>query len=156
SEPLAAAVKQAVAQSAAALPLFRALTTTGIGALHPAAFANPTLPSPARETATALLVIDPKVVEAQAAEPGSLFDSLTAVRDAQITTLGDIPLVVISRGVFGGSWRVPGMSAGEEKLWWQEMQADLGALSPQGQSELAEQSGHHVRLDQPQLVIDAI
>jgi hypothetical protein len=36
------------------------------------------------------------------------------------------------------------------------MQADLATLSPQGKQFIAEESGHYIQVDQPELVIDAI
>jgi hypothetical protein len=56
-----------------------------------------------------------KVVAAKAAETSAMFASLAEVRSAELTTLGDLPLVVVSRGILGGS--VPGMSAADEKVW---------------------------------------
>jgi pimeloyl-ACP methyl ester carboxylesterase len=39
---------------------------------------------------------------------------------------------------------------------WAELQAELVALSSNGKQVIAEGAGHHVHLDQPELVIDAI
>ena len=39
---------------------------------------------------------------------------------------------------------------------WQIMQAELAAQSSNGEQIVAEQSGHYIQLEQPQLVIDAV
>jgi hypothetical protein len=39
---------------------------------------------------------------------------------------------------------------------WNDLQHDLATRSPQGQYRRAEQSGHFVHLDQPDLVIQAL
>jgi pimeloyl-ACP methyl ester carboxylesterase len=63
--------------------------------------------------------------------------------------IGDIPLAVISRGK--REW-----PAGEEgdvkEKSWQEQQAELVQLSPLHTFVIAEKSGHHIHIDQPDLV----
>jgi pimeloyl-ACP methyl ester carboxylesterase len=150
-------IKAAFAQGDQSLPLFRAVAVTGIGALVPSIAAladNPQLPSPARETFSALALTDPKFIEAKTAEEDAIFDSLAQVRAAHITSLGNIPLVVLYRGIT--DMPVPGMTTDEDKQWWLALQTELAALSPQGKLVLADKSGHHIQLDQPNLVIDAI
>jgi pimeloyl-ACP methyl ester carboxylesterase len=39
---------------------------------------------------------------------------------------------------------------------WAELQAELVTLSSNGKQVIAEGAGHHVHLDRPELVIDAI
>jgi pimeloyl-ACP methyl ester carboxylesterase len=150
-------LKAMFAESNQTLPLYRVLINSGIGALVPAVGAsadNPQLPSPARETFSALALSNSKFIEAQAAEQDAIFDSLAEVRDAHITSLGNIPLVVLYRGISDMS--MPGMTPEEKQQWWLGFQTELAALSPQGKLVLADKSGHHIQLDQPNLVIDAI
>jgi pimeloyl-ACP methyl ester carboxylesterase len=157
SNALQQTVKQSFAADAQTLPLFRALAGTGIGALVPplAALTDiPKLPSPAREQFSALALSDPKYIEAHTAETIAIFESIDKVRAAHITSLGNIPLIVLYRGVTESL--ISGMTLDEEKQWWLGLQTELAALSPQGKLVLAEQSGHHIQLDQPKLVIDAI
>ena len=145
------------AQSDQMLPLYRAVIATGIGALVPAIGAladTPELPSPAREAVAALALSDPRFVEARTAEQDAIFDSLEQVRAAHITSLGNIPLIVLYRGIVDSP--TPGLTLEENQQWWFGLQAELAALSPQGRLVLADQSGHHIQLDQPELVIDAI
>jgi pimeloyl-ACP methyl ester carboxylesterase len=150
-------LKAMFAQSGQSLPLYWAVVTTGIGALVPAVGAladTPELPSPAREAVSALALTDPKFVEARTAEQDAIFESLEQVRTAQITSLENIPLIVLYRGIADSP--MPGMTPEENQQWWLELQTELAALSPQGKLVLADRSGHHVQLDQPDLVIDAI
>jgi pimeloyl-ACP methyl ester carboxylesterase len=145
------------AQSNETLPLYQAVIASGIGALVPAIGAMtdvPQLPSPARETLSALVLSDTRFIEAKTAEEVAIFESLAVVRDAHITSLGNIPLIVLYRGIEDSS--IPGMTLEEKHQWWLSLQNELVALSPQGQLVLADQSGHHIQLDQPKLVIDAI
>lgn len=150
-------IKTLFAQSNQSLPLYRILINSGISVLVPAVAAladNPKFPSPARETFTALAISDPKMAEAQAAEQDAIFDSLTVVRAAHITSLGNIPLVVLYRGVDDDP--TPGLTLEENKQRWLGLQTELATLSPQGKLVVADKSGHHIQLDQPNLVIDAI
>jgi pimeloyl-ACP methyl ester carboxylesterase len=150
-------LKAVFAQADQSLPLFRLVATTGIGALVPSIAAmtdNPQLPSPAREAVSALALSYPKFIEARTAEQDAIFDSLMQVRDAHITSLGNIPLVVLYHGIEDSL--IPGMTVEDGKQWWLGLQTELAALSPQGKLVLADKSGHHIQLDQPNLVIDAI
>lgn len=65
----------------------------------------------------------------------------------------DVPLVVITRGEQQWPDNPLGVSREEQ---WRKMQAELANLSPQGRHVYAEQSGHMVHLDQPELVADII
>jgi pimeloyl-ACP methyl ester carboxylesterase len=150
-------IKATFAQSDQSLPLFRVVAATGIGALVPAVAAladNPQLPSPAREAFSALALSDPKFIEAKTAEQDAIFESLEQVRAAHITSLGNIPLIVLYHGITDNP--MPGMTTEENQQWWLELQTELAALSPQGKLVLADRSGHHIQLDQPNLVINAI
>jgi hypothetical protein len=62
--------------------------------------------------------------------------------------LGDLPLVVLSRG------RAEDDAAGEEGH--RVEQAQLVALSRFGRQVVAERSGHHIPLQEPELVVSAI
>ncbi len=150
-------IKAMFAQSNQNMPLYRILINSGISALVPAVAAladNPKLPSPTRETFTALAISDPKFIEAQAAEQDAIFDSLEQVRAAHITSLGNIPLVVLYHGIDDDP--TPGLTPEENKQRWLDLQTELAALSPQGKLVIADKGGHHIQLDQPDIVIDAI
>ena len=106
----------------------------------------------------AFVAMDMKTSDAQAAEGKAFMDNLQQVGAAHITTLGDIPLIVLSHGR-DDNFSVSGLSADDQQLAeqaWQQMQAELAQLSPRGEKVVASESGHYIQLDQPQLVIDAI
>lgn len=63
--------------------------------------------------------------------------------------LGEIPLAVVSRGK--REW--PAGEEGDQKeKSWQAQQLELSRLSPLSRFVVAEHSGHHVHIDQPDLV----
>jgi pimeloyl-ACP methyl ester carboxylesterase len=63
---------------------------------------------------------------------------------------GDLPLVVITRGIPESDETA---TRGEERV--REHQA-IASASRRGRWRLAERSGHHVQIDQPEMVIEAI
>ena len=89
------------------------------------------------------------------AENEAFESNLAEVRNADIS-LGDMPLIVISRGY----WEpMPGFSETENQLarqTWQDMQSELLLLSANSRQIVATRREHNVHLQQPELVIDAI
>jgi pimeloyl-ACP methyl ester carboxylesterase len=82
---------------------------------------------------------------------------LFADRQKRARPLGDMPLVVLAAGRSGGP--PPGLSADEwEKIGTEKRQqkADLATLSTDATLVVAEQSGHHIHLESPRLVVDAV
>ena len=54
---------------------------------------------------------------------------------------------------------MPSLSETENQEFWEEtrtMQSELAALSSNSTHTIAEQSGHHIQFDQPDLVINTI
>lgn len=78
------------------------------------------------------------------------FDALelTEERLRSAGNLGDKPLVVLTHGI-------PFEDARDEANW-QEHQKKLAALSTNGRLVVAEESGHEIQIQQPELVVDAI
>jgi pimeloyl-ACP methyl ester carboxylesterase len=89
------------------------------------------------------------------AENEGFENNLGEVRNAHLD-LGNLPLIVISRGY----WEpMPGFSDAEnQQAWqiWQEMQSELLSLSSNGRQIIARESGHNIQLEQPGLVIKVI
>lgn len=77
---------------------------------------------------------------------------LRAERSGKDHVLGDMPLVVLSRGVAEDSGAA-GRSAAD---YHSREQAGLATLSTIGKQVIATHSGHHVPLDEPQLVVSAV
>jgi len=69
-----------------------------------------------------------------------------AVRVRAVTSLGDIPLIVLSRG----------RAEGPSDATWQAQQTALLSLSSNSEQLVAEQSGHNVEFDQPEAASAAI
>lgn len=68
-------------------------------------------------------------------------------------SLGDVPLVVLGRGL--RQWpQDPGGNAREQA--WQLQQQELARLSSRSVYRTAAHSGHHIHLDQPELVAEAV
>ncbi|MGQ7847716.1 alpha/beta fold hydrolase [Granulosicoccus sp. 3-233] len=67
--------------------------------------------------------------------------------------LVDYPVLVVRRGVDLYAGESDG--AGKTTIW-NELQRDLASISRQGRLIVAENSGHHVHADQPQLLIDLL
>jgi pimeloyl-ACP methyl ester carboxylesterase len=89
------------------------------------------------------------------AENEAFEGNLAQVRTGNID-LGDMPLIVISRGYWDA---IPGFSETEnQQAWraWNEMQSELLLLSSNSRQIIAGESEHNVHLQQPELVIDAI
>jgi pimeloyl-ACP methyl ester carboxylesterase len=140
------------------LGLFRTLaplSSFGILALAPDYVPNRGLPDEAFAQYRAILVTT-RYFEAAIAETESFEKNLTEVRAADTTSLGDLPLIVLSRGIWDP---LPSVSEAENQLaWqaWQDMQSEVPWLSTNSKQFMAEQSGHFIQLQQPHLVIDAI
>jgi CubicO group peptidase (beta-lactamase class C family)/pimeloyl-ACP methyl ester carboxylesterase len=91
-------------------------------------------------------------------EPLDLEVTAAEVRGArEARPLPSMPLVVLTHTQPpDAATLLPGLSVGASERLWGEQQADLTTLLPNSQQILAEESGHYIQLDQPELVIDAI
>jgi pimeloyl-ACP methyl ester carboxylesterase len=116
------------------------------------------IPQNARAQYMGIVCTGPKCFRAAEAESLAVEDNFAAVRAAGIKSLGDIPLVVLSAGVFPIPERsgLPSQDIERMKALLQELPAELAALSPQSKRVLAEKSGHYIQVDQPEVVVDAI
>lgn len=78
--------------------------------------------------------------------------------------LPPLPLVVLTHGVPLGAELPPEARSAlpPDFPWdafetvWQELQAELAALTPDARQVMATESGHYIQLQQPELVIDAV
>jgi pimeloyl-ACP methyl ester carboxylesterase len=91
-------------------------------------------------------------MEATASEFEELFGR-TADEVAAIDSFGELPLIVI-----GATRPDPGFGEDGQAFrhFWNEENKALARKSASGQFILAEGSSHHIHLDSPQLVIDAV
>jgi len=90
-------------------------------------------------------------------EYSSLEESFKERRAATVS-LGDKPLMVLSAGARGGDM-FPGFSQEQSDQIneaWTKSEADLTQVSQNSEQIIAEDSGHNIQADDPDLVIDAI
>ena len=77
--------------------------------------------------------------------------------DAPPASLGDLPLLVLSRGKpFEAGGPLSPEEAEEMGVVWDELQEELRALSTRGERRIAHESGHMIQLEQPALVIEGV
>jgi hypothetical protein len=83
------------------------------------------------------------------------YEELAALRAERVKAeypLGDLPLLVITRGIPDETG--PNAAAMEEEH--RKDHAAVAALSRRGKQAIAARSGHHVQLEEPELVVSAI
>jgi len=84
------------------------------------------------------------------------FDQLTSHEQVRpVTSLGDVPMVVLASGTFLLTMPEP-RSASHMHNLWQGLQRDLAQLSSNSKFVAVEDSGHFIQVDRPQVVVDAI
>jgi pimeloyl-ACP methyl ester carboxylesterase len=135
--------------------LLAKLSALGLIALSPGQIPNRGLPDDALAHYRAVLATT-GYFDAASVETTAFFNELEAAPDATPVPLGDLPLIVLSRGQ---AEPIAGQSAAESaqgEATWQLMQGELAGLSSNSQQRFAEQSGHYIQLQQPARVIDAI
>lgn len=131
------------------------LSAFGLLAFAPGQIPGRDLPQAAAAQYQALLASTGSFAAA-AEETAALERSFAQARAAGLGALGPFPVAVLSRGV---AEPLPGRSPAEaraDEQIWRELQLDLAARTPQGERRIAEQSGHYIQLQQPELVVAAI
>jgi pimeloyl-ACP methyl ester carboxylesterase len=114
------------------------------------------LPSELSQAYAHMSKASPDRFDTMIAELEALETTQEQVRAARKRGLGNIPLFVISHGI---PQAVPGVAEEVNAAYeasWQQMQAEIAALSTTGMRLVAERSGHMIQHDQPELVIETI
>ncbi len=86
-------------------------------------------------------------------------ESVYAAQTQPVSTLGDIPLTVISHGQLDEHAVPPSLGQqvrDEYETAWQKLQAEIMSLSTRGRRIVADRSGHNVIFDQPEIIIESI
>ena len=134
---------------------FAFLSSAGIMALAPQSIPNRGLPEDAYAQYQAITATT-AYFEMFMAEILTTPESAAETRALRTISFDNMPLIVISPG----QWDVIASfsDAENQQLWmaFQAQQSELVALSSVSKQVIAEQSGHYIQLDQPDLVIDAI
>ena len=136
------------------LQIMALLRATGLLTLMPGLVkADARLPLEAQRTVAALQRMDSRYFSTLAAELADSEVSLAQMRRAQVTNLGDIPLVVIEAGKATGTTQPANLQPFTPTY---DLQAELAAQSSRGKLMVAQQSDHYVHYDEPALVRNAI
>ena len=152
-------MQRSLAKARRQMSFYRPLAAMGLFAAAPALVpADKLLPQTARQAYQATAAQGSNFLTTVMGEMQALDRSFAQVQAAQITALGDIPLVVLSRSkpVLTAEEGLPPDVMDAVNRGWHIMQGELVALSPAGALRVAEESGHYIHLEQPQLVVDAI
>ena len=82
----------------------------------------------------------------------------SAAEAGKVASLGDMPLVVLSRSPTSSAavWGVTPELDAKLEVDWQQAQVEQARLSTNGSLVVATRAGHIISVDEPQLVIDAI
>jgi pimeloyl-ACP methyl ester carboxylesterase len=80
----------------------------------------------------------------------------SAAQTAATSSLGDLPLAVLSHDPDKPSADLPADLAKPTNDAWEKMQQELAHLSTRGTQVIAKNSAHYIQIDRPDLVIDAV
>ena len=137
------------------LRMFSFMSSIGLMALAPQSIPNRGFPDDIYAQYQAITATT-DFFETWISESLAVPDSAAEVLALHITNFGNLPLTVLSAGQWDA---IPSISDAENQQLWtafQVQQSELVALSSEAKQVVAEQSSHHIQLDQPSLVIDAI
>ena len=118
-------------------------------------YCDPGLPPWEYNAYRALWATEPLFWDACADEGGQALLIWDEVARENITRLGDIPLVVISSGRNMSFSSDPAADAHANEVY-RTLQREMAAESPEGRYLVAENSGHNIQIDQPDVVTGAI
>ncbi len=135
--------------------LFATLNSFGIMALSPAQIPARGLEGEALEQYRALLATT-DYFNAAVIESSSFLAEYGNGSTRKLKSLDDLPLIVLTRGLPDS---LPILSEQENAQYdttWHELQSELVGLSTNGKQIIAQNSGHYIQLDEPNLVIEAV
>jgi pimeloyl-ACP methyl ester carboxylesterase len=116
---------------------------------------DPRLPSYEYHAYQALLATRPSFWEARAVEGESAFAIFSELQLDNITSLGEIPLVVIASGQPMGFSTDPATNEFANTVF-RNLQEEIATESSNGTYRIAENTTHYVQLDRPDIVTGAI
>jgi pimeloyl-ACP methyl ester carboxylesterase len=144
------AVESRVAQFEGLVPL----ASWGLLAILPQTIPNRGLPEDAHADYTAVLAT--RNYFAVAAEETRMLPANLDAMAKLPRDLGDLPLTVVSRGRVDGP---PGLAPADLNALeqaWGDLQGDLAGLSSVSRQVVAEDAGHYVQLDHPDVVVEEV
>jgi len=118
-------------------------------------------PTPAPAEAPALATQRPFFQDwpPPASNPEGLDLAASAAQVRESGSLGATPLIVISQSINPGMWDIEGFTDEDKQRFAemrQQLQADLATISSSSVHITAQDAGHYIHVDAPQVVIDAI
>jgi pimeloyl-ACP methyl ester carboxylesterase len=113
------------------------------------------LPLSERRANQVLLAIKPSIWESSADEFGAIDALSEEVRAENITSLGNIPLVVLIAGNPQDLSASPDLNNLAQSSY-RTLKMELAQESPQGSWVIVNESGHYIQLDRPEIVIETI
>lgn len=161
-EPVQKAMKQMGWMMPIMTGIPRLLAASGLAALRPSLmttavksiFGDGGAPQEVVNTYRHLLASRPGHHAVVAAEMRAVLPSHAEIRDLNITSVGNIPLVVIQHGRLQPQMNEELTEVVEDTN--RRLQSALAAQSPQGRLVVAENSGHNIPFDEPEVVLAAI
>lgn len=112
---------------------------------------DPRLPVDAAEAVRTATIVSPTHLPTAMAEMGAI-----ALASQPVADLGDLPLVVLRHGRYE---RMPMLDTSLNDRFealFAELQTELAALSTRGRVVVADDAGHDIHLERPDLVVEAI
>jgi hypothetical protein len=88
----------------------------------------------------------------------AIADSQSELQLNAVSDLGDIPLIVVTHGYENrfSTLELSEKQRGTIEKEWASQQYELSTLSSRGKIVVAENSGHLIQLDQPELVVELV
>ncbi len=134
---------------------FQQMNQLGLMALSPEQIPAPNLPATAVSQYRAILA-STSFFETAVTESEAFPQYLRDAKTQNATDFGDMPIIILTRGRADPFVGVSAADNAKYEAVWQELQLDLTQLSTNTKQIIAEESGHYIHLDQPELVIEAI
>ena len=128
-----------------------AMSSLGMMALSPATIPNRGFSDQAYKQYQAVLATT-DYFNGAIAESKTFYSSALEIPEA----IGKLPLIVLSHGLSDETNGIADAQQSQFEQEWTKMQEELAGLSSNGKQVIAEESGHYIQLDQPELVIEAI
>ena len=133
------------------------VTLTGIPSLlPPPSIAVDGFPPEVAEVNGAVVKSSIRILRGMGAELSALEAYYQQVQAANINSLGDIPVIAITHSRPEGYMNMTPEEIEASEKMWRQFQDEFAALSTQGQVILAENSGHNIHLERPDLVYRSI
>lgn len=150
--PAFATLTQAMASQ---FKLFATLNSFGIMALSPAQIPARGLEGAAPEQYRTLLATT-DYFNAAMIESSSFLAEYGNGSTRKLKSLGDLPLIVLTRGLPDSLPILSEQENAQYNATWHALQSELVGLSSNGRQVVAQNSGHYIQLDEPNLVIEAV